>query len=419
MTLVGFSVATLMLALFQWMELLVVRNGGTSVCSINETVSCQRVWDSAFASRIHSMTGVPIAGFGLVWALTAFVLALQLSSRRIAGGGAKAEEGLVSAIKWTSIAGIFSSMAFALASTLAGALCLTCLSTYVLVFGYASAAFLMLPGSVLPPQPAAAEGLLRAAGLSVVGFLLVLYPGLHTPHAGASPMPVVAASGGLSDLLAHMSSSDQQMMSDVIGDYVKRPVTQATRTPRLRLGAADAPVQVIEFTDILCPHCRHFSEALTQLRESVPAGSMSVEPRQYPLDHDCNPSVTRSDGTGVHCLAAKALICLEANPAYWKVSESLFEHQTELTPDRVRVLINEQGVDVNALDTCIASSETAAKLADDEKYAQELNLRGTPLVIVNGREALPMPQFLYALALAKGNIDAVTALPLPPARPIP
>ena len=48
------SAAACLLALFQWMELLVVRAGGTSVCSLGQTVNCQRVWDSAFAAQMDS-----------------------------------------------------------------------------------------------------------------------------------------------------------------------------------------------------------------------------------------------------------------------------------------------------------------------------------------------------------------------------
>ena len=87
--------------------------------------------------------------------------------------------------------------------------------------------------------------------------------------------------------------------------------------------------------------------------------------------------------------------------------------------EKARQLIAAQGVDMGALDGCMAQPETAAKLSDDEQYAQELRIRGTPLVLVNGREAYPAPVFLYAMVLAGGNIARIAALPLPPPRPQP
>jgi serine/threonine-protein kinase len=48
-------------------------------------------------------------------------------------------------------------------------------------------------------------------------------------------------------------------------------------------GPADAPVHLVEWTDILCPHRRHLNDALEELQAAVPQGRLAVEPRQYPL----------------------------------------------------------------------------------------------------------------------------------------
>src|ERR671931_909865 len=70
--LLAISAAESLLALFQWMELRVVRAGGAAVCGLSETLNCERVWETGFASWIHSVLGVPVAGLGLVWGLDAF-----------------------------------------------------------------------------------------------------------------------------------------------------------------------------------------------------------------------------------------------------------------------------------------------------------------------------------------------------------
>src|SRR5215211_3446360 len=74
--LVATSAGESLLALFQWMELLVVRAGGSAVCGLSGPVNCQRVWETGFASRVHAALGVPVAGLGLVWGLAAFGLSL-------------------------------------------------------------------------------------------------------------------------------------------------------------------------------------------------------------------------------------------------------------------------------------------------------------------------------------------------------
>jgi serine/threonine-protein kinase len=411
-----------LLALFQWMELLIVRAGGTAICAVNDSVSCQRVWDSAFASRIHTLTGVPVAGWGLVWALACFVFSVVWVRQQLLGVESAA---VVAALKWCAVAGVFASFTFAAASARAGALCLTCVGTYLLAFAFAGAAFRYLPQPGIPKGAVGRDGLLWAAGVVVVGFLLVLYPGLRTPRAGESDWlkkgsPPVA----LTQLVQSLSPPERQLLSDAIDEYRRVPASPlGSQIGRLRLGSPDAAVRVMEFTDVLCPHCRHFNAALSQVRKVLPPGVLSVEPRQYPLDAKCNPTLPppppgeERPGAEVRCLGAKVLVCLEGTGDYERISEQLFENQNDLTPERVLEIGSSGAMKGPALSSCVTSEETQSKLAEDAQLAQSFHIRGTPLVVVNGREALAAPVFLYALGLAGGDVEVLHSLPLPPAHP--
>jgi serine/threonine-protein kinase len=70
-----------------------------------------------------------------------------------------------------------------------------------------------------------------------------------------------------------------------------------------------------------------------------------------------------------------------------------------------------------ALERCMKSPETEAKLRDDVQLALGLGIQGTPLVIVNGRTSPSLPPFLYALMLAGGRGDHPGFGALPPPRP--
>src|SRR5262249_41386852 len=78
------SLAAALLSLFQWTQLLLLRCGGQPICSINAVVNCEAVWSAPFALRIHRYLGVPVAGLGLVWAITAFGLSALLIYRIVA-----------------------------------------------------------------------------------------------------------------------------------------------------------------------------------------------------------------------------------------------------------------------------------------------------------------------------------------------
>ena len=72
-----------------------------------------------------------------------------------------------------------------------------------------------------------------------------------------------------------------------------------------------------------------------------------------------------------------------------------------------------------ASSACAASAETAAKIRDDAAYAMRHHIGGTPLVVVNGRQAMPSAPLLYALVMADGNPSAPGFDVLPPPRPRP
>ena len=74
--LVALGAAVSLLALFQWMELLLLRANGTTVCGVNEFIDCEKVWEMPIAKAIHGALGIPVAGLGLVWGLAAFGLSL-------------------------------------------------------------------------------------------------------------------------------------------------------------------------------------------------------------------------------------------------------------------------------------------------------------------------------------------------------
>ena len=77
-----------------WLELVLARSGGAAFCAVDAATSCTAAWDSPFASQIHRLSGLPLAGWGLVWGLSAFVLPLLALLRQAEG---RPQPGLVSA----------------------------------------------------------------------------------------------------------------------------------------------------------------------------------------------------------------------------------------------------------------------------------------------------------------------------------
>ncbi len=182
-------------------------------------------------------------------------------------------------------------------------------------------------------------------------------------------------------------------------------------------GPADAPVRLVDFTDILCGHCRMLEGMLDQIKQAVPVGKLSIEPRYFPLDGECNPGGGAPKGDGIRCTGAKAEICLEGAKDYWAIRGQLFEHQAELTSrDKVLELASSGSVPRATLETCINAPETAARLAADIAWANNYNIDGTPLVLLNGRDTPPVAPFLLGMALSGGDASSKYFDKLPAAR---
>ncbi len=427
------------LAIYQWMQLLTLRGGGATSCGFSETVNCETVWNSAFASRVHELVGIPVAGLGLVWGLAAVGLSALFLTWVSAG---KDVRPAANGLRLVAAAGIVSVVVFGVASAQSGAMCPTCLATYALVAVFAGVAVKGLPGPVLPGAGEWGASLKWTVGITAAVFVAALMPGRATPKAsdasGASllpPAPPVASTplpgvtpretppppASLEEFLRSLPPQHQQFLSDALAAYRAETPQPAAAPARHRYGPVDAPVKIVEWTDSKCPHCKSLVEELSALKKRVPEGKLSLEARQFPLDGACNPAIPRRgpDAPSVRCVAARAQICLEGAPDYWELREKMFAAQAVLDTERAVEIASSGSVPRSQLEVCMSSPATAAKLQEDSRYAMRHHIQGTPLVLVNGREAMPSAPFLYALVMADGNPSAPAFSVLPPPRPRP
>jgi protein-disulfide isomerase len=401
------------LGVYQWVELRVVESGGKVVCSISQSVNCETVWTSPLAQAVRQAVGFPVAGLGILWGLVGAAAGGWLYARSRRGRPIRDEMG---AVRVTALVGLLATVLLAAGSVNAGALCLTCLATYALVVAFAALAFVALPR---PWAPRGGEwwtalGLPSVSAILAYGLLLVA--GRSLPSPATSLAQAGFTHGGLQAYLAQASPVERQALSDTLAVYRTQSIPGAFPPERNRLGAASAPVKVVEWTDIRCGHCRHFNDVLENLRAVLPPDSLAVEVRNFPLDGRCNPLVPEP-GPGVSCDGALALICLEHAPDFWSLREKLFAAQHTLTSEKIlEIATSTYTVTRPELEACMHRADTRARLVEDIQYAQLYNPTGTPVISVNGRLAPASGPLLYVLAMSAGNPDAPALASLPPPR---
>ncbi|MEM7355522.1 MAG: vitamin K epoxide reductase family protein, partial [Acidobacteriota bacterium] len=174
--LASLGTASALWAIFLWRELLAARAGEDPFCGFGESTDCGTLWSAAFASKIHDLTGLPVAGWGLAWGLVATVLPLIALARAQRGGAARA------AIELTAAAGIAGIVVLLAASAAEGLFCTSCAVTYVLTIVYAVVTFGSLRQS---GGERSAHSVTLAIATTLAAYLLLLYPGLKTPKSQA------------------------------------------------------------------------------------------------------------------------------------------------------------------------------------------------------------------------------------------
>ncbi len=421
--LVALGAAAALGFLFLWLELVLARSGGTAFCAVDAATSCTAAWDSPFASQIHRLSGLPLAAWGLVWSISAFVMPLLALLRQAEG---RPQPVLVSATRLLGAVGFAAVAVMLLASAVMGVFCVGCLAADIMIAGYAGIALFSWAPLGYPQLTRAAT----LAGLACfAGYLTLLYPGLHTPkpaaEAGRAAIARVATqapvpAGGTGDaerdrqlvqLVDSLELPLKQTLSDALAIYRNSEPVSGPTPPRTN----PAPVHITEWTDIRCDHCADLQQTLLNLQAQAPQGSFTVEARQFPLDGECNSMVERAEDP-VRCLAARARICLTKHPKSDEFARSLFARQKELTASQL-YQIAAPYMERKALESCVGSPETKAQLEEDIAYAARFASDGTPIVALNGRKGVSFPPFLYAMILTGGVADHPAFANLPPPNP--
>lgn len=145
-----------------------------------------------------------------------------------------------------------------------------------------------------------------------------------------------------------------------------------------RLGSADAPVTIVEFSDFQCPHCKTFHE------QTFPAV------RRLYGDNVRWVFVNRFFPAG-HQHAEKAAIggeCAALQGKFWEYADYVFANQEDLGGGVVDRAGSAVGLDEASYTQCLNGRETASEVAADQAEAARIGVEGTPYFLVNGVKVL-------------------------------
>ena len=147
-------------------------------------------------------------------------------------------------------------------------------------------------------------------------------------------------------------------------------------------GAVSKDLELVEFADFQCPHCKEAQPNMEKLAQDFPKARIIFV--NYPLE-TIHPQAK---------LAAEYAVCagkLGGSTAFFTFAGAAFDGQEGLTSaDGAQLTLNsavtKAGLDPQKVAACAAAPETSAEVEKQVKLAEDLNIHQTPTLVINGRQ---------------------------------
>ena len=146
------------------------------------------------------------------------------------------------------------------------------------------------------------------------------------------------------------------------------------------LGKADAPITIIEYASLTCPHCAHFDvTVLPKLKEKwIDTGKAKLILRDYPLDQP----------------ALRAAMVARCAPAdrFYPLIDTFFAQQEQWVTSRdyraaLEKLVKLGGMSEKEFKACISDKKLEDQVAQSRLTAsQQLGVDATPTFFINGKK---------------------------------
>jgi len=144
------------------------------------------------------------------------------------------------------------------------------------------------------------------------------------------------------------------------------------------IGAENAPITIIEYASMTCPHCAHFSaETFPKLKERyIDTGKVRFIFREFPLD---------ALAAGASMLAR----CAD-NDKYFPLVELLFSTQNQWAVqkplDPLFKVVKQAGFTEDTFKSCLANQKLLDGIqAVRDRAANQLGVSSTPTFFINGK----------------------------------
>lgn len=161
---------------------------------------------------------------------------------------------------------------------------------------------------------------------------------------------------------------------DTLSKTSSIPVEPISKSDHI-LGNPNAPVVLVEYSDLECPFCKNFHKTMNKIMETYGKdGKVAWVYRHFPLD-SIHPKA-RTEAVATECAEE-----LGGKSKFWQFTDKIYA----ITPSNngldlslLPVIAKEIGLDEGAFKTCLVSQKFDEKIENDFQSGKKIGVTGTP-----------------------------------------
>lgn len=203
--------------------------------------------------------------------------------------------------------------------------------------------------------------------------------------------------------IVHAKTSVIKFPGDVSEQKVENfePISTTDHTR----GNANAPLKLVEYSDLQCPFCKIFHKSMLELYpEYITSGKVFWAYRHFPL-------VTIHENAKNLSIASECVAKLGGEESYWKFINGIFGDPSErFDMAKLPIVAKDSGVNTGQFVRCYSAKETVGIVDAAMLSGTKMGISGTPyaVIITPSGKTFPLAQ-AYPAETLREIFDALAA----------